>query len=361
MKNSISLSHSLFQVSCEEITVKNIKALLISITSIILVAFLALSFSLYDVSDTVKFVGNTNSYAEKYAKENKLDFEAIPDSDKSAKDKNENKEQDRNEEFDYNFSGETVTIIKYNGTSSYVTIPETIENKSVTKVVINAVEQGIDTIEIPDSVNSIEGTYKTARYDSYLFVAAGIMIIGYIFSLISTIIAFKKEQDITATFFGVPASYSGFVTYILLIILSILELVLKLNIAISCVIAVIIIVVSAIKLVKICFAVDTVQNVDEKIKIQTFFIKSLTVDAQTLIQKAKTDEIKQIAKKVYEAIRYSDPMSNEALANSESSITLKFKEFEEAVINDDTDLASESSKELLVLINDRNQKCKLLK
>lgn len=340
---------------------KNIKALLLSITSIILVLFLALSFALYDVSDTVKFVGNTNSYAEKYAKENKLDFEAIPDSDKSAEDKNEDKEQDRNEEFDYNFNGETVTIVKYNGSSSYVTIPETIENKPVTKVAINAVEQGIDTIEIPDSVNSIDGTYKTARYDSYLFVAAGIVIVGYIFSLISTLIAFKKKQDITATFFGVPASYSGIVTYILLIILSILELVLKFKIAIPCVIAVIIIVISSIKLVKICFAVDTVQNLDEKVKVQTFFIKSLTIDAQTLVQEARTDEVKQIAKKVYDAVRYSDPVSNEILANIESSITLKFKEFEEAVINDDTDLALESSKELLVLINDRNQKCKLLK
>lgn len=340
---------------------KNIKALLLSITSIILVLFLALSFALYDVSDTVKFVGNTNSYAEKYAKENKLDFEAIPDSDKSAEDKNEDKEQDRNEEFDYNFNGETVTIVKYNGSSSYVTIPETIENKPVTKVAINAVEQGIDTIEIPDSVNSIDGTYKTARYDSYLFAAAGIVIVGYIFSLISTLIAFKKKQDITATFFGVPASYSGFVIYILLIVLSILELILRFNISIPCVIAVIIIVISSIKLVKICFAVNAVQNIDKKVKAQTFFIKSLTVDAQTLVQKAKTDEIKQIAKKVYEAIRYSDPKSNETLANAESSITFKFKEFEEAVINEDSDLALESSKELLVLINDRNQKCKLLK
>lgn len=339
---------------------KNIKTLLISITSIILVVFLALSLVLYDVSDSVKFVGNANSYAEKYANENNLDFEIVPDSNKSTENVT-GTDQVSDDEFDYNFSGETVTIVKYNGSSSYVTIPETIENKPVTKVVINAVEQGIDTIEIPDSVNSIEGAYKTARYDSYLFAAAGIVIVGYIFSLISTLIAFKKKQDITSTFFGVPASYSGIVTYILLIILSILELVLKFKIAIPCVIAVIIIVISSIKLVKICFAVDTVQNLDEKVKVQTFFIKLLTIDAQTLVQEARTDEVKQIAKKVYEAIRYSDPMSNEALANSESSITLKFKEFEEAVINDDTDLALESSKELLVLINDRNQKCKLLK
>lgn len=343
---------------------KNIKALLISITSIILVAFLALSFALYDVSDAVKFVGNTNSYAEKYAKENKLDFEAIPDSDKPGKDETENKEekeQDRNEEFDYNFSGDTVTIVKYKGSSSYVVIPESIENKPVTKVDFDAVSQGIKVIEFPDSVISIEGTYKTSRYDSSFFAATGIMIVGYIFSLISTLIAFKKKQDVNTTFFGIPASYSGIITYILIIILSILQIILKFNIAISCVIAVLIIIVSVIKLLKICFAVDNIQDVDHKVQAQTFFIKSLTVDAKTLVQKARTEEVKQIAEKVYEAVRYSDPVSNESLANAETSITLKFKEFQEAVINDDIDLASESAKELLILINDRNQKCESLK
>ena len=343
---------------------KNIKALLLSITSIILVLFLALSFALYDVSDAVKFVGNTNSYAEKYAKENKIDFEAIPDSDKSAKNENDNKEekeQDRNEEFDYNFSGETVTIVKYNGSSSYVTIPETIENKPVTKVVINAVEQGIDTIEIPDSVNSIEGAYKTARYDSYLFAAAGIVIVGYIFSLISTLIAFKKKQDITATFFGVPASYSGIVTYILIIILSLLQLILKFNIAIACVIAALIFVVSVIKLFKICFAVDTIQNVDEKVKVQTLFIKTLTSDIQNLKLSAKSDIVKEECNRVYESIRYSDPMSTNKLADVESQIQNEFYALSDAVKNDDIDLVKNSADRIVTLIQERNSKCKLLK
>lgn len=340
---------------------KNIKALLLSITSIILVLFLALSFALYDVSDTVKFVGNTNSYAEKYAKENKLDFEAIPDSDKSAEDKNEDKEQDRNEEFDYNFNGETVTIVKYNGSSSYVTIPETIENKPVTKVAINAVEQGIDTIEIPDSVNSIDGTYKTARYDSYLFAAAGIVIVGYIFSLISTLIAFKKKQDITSTFFGIPASYSGIVTYILIIILSLLQLILKFNIAIACVIAALIFVVSVIKLFKICFAVDTIQNVDEKVKVQTLFIKTLTSDIQNLKLSAKSDIVKEECNRVYESIRYSDPMSTNKLADVESQIQNEFYALSDAVKNDDIDLVKNSADRIVTLIQERNSKCKLLK
>lgn len=76
------------------------------------------------------------------------------------------------------------------------------------------------------------------------------------------ILEISNKQDITATFFGIPASYSGIATYILIIILSLLQLILRFNIAIACVIAMLIFVVSVIKLHKICFTVDTIQNVD---------------------------------------------------------------------------------------------------
>lgn len=71
--------------------------------------------------------------------------------------------------------------------------------------------------------------------------------------------------------------------------------------------------------------------------------------------------IKTLANEVYEAIRYSDPMSIEALAGAEAQITVKFKEFSDAVIDDDYELSKALEKELLILIEDRNNKCKLLK
>lgn len=108
-------------------------------------------------------------------------------------------------------------------------------------------------------------------------------------------------------------------------------------------------------------ASETIGNIDKKIKTQTFFIKSLTIDAQTLMAKAESDKAKELTKKVYEAVRYSDPMSNDALAQSETSITIKFKEFEDSVISNNESSAEIFAKELLILINDRNQKCKLLK
>ena len=106
---------------------------------------------------------------------------------------------------------------------------------------------------------------------------------------------------------------------------------------------------------------DIVAKKDEKIKVQTFFIKSLTVDADTLVSQAKTPEIKAEVTKVYEEIRYSDPMSNDALAPFETQITLKFNELQGAVAQNDSIKVQTLSNDLLILIKDRNNKCKLLK
>ena len=102
-------------------------------------------------------------------------------------------------------------------------------------------------------------------------------------------------------------------------------------------------------------------GIDEKIKVQTFFIKSLTVDAEHLMNTSKTTELKALAKKVYEAIRYSDPMSNAVLVEVEEKIQNGFSDFENAVNGEDFELASSTADELLSLIDIRNKKCKLLK
>ena len=106
---------------------------------------------------------------------------------------------------------------------------------------------------------------------------------------------------------------------------------------------------------------DLVSSKEEKVKTQTFFIKSLTVDADTLVSQAQVPEIKAQVTKVYEAIRYSDPMSNDALAGAETQITLKFNELQGAVAKNDATKVQTISNELLILIKDRNTKCKLVK
>ena len=76
---------------------------------------------------------------------------------------------------------------------------------------------------------------------------------------------------------------------------------------------------------------------------------------------AKTPELRAEVKKVYEAIRYSDPMSNAALEEINEQIQNQFSVFEDAVKSEDSELASSSSEELIVLMDKRNKKCKLIK
>lgn len=117
----------------------------------------------------------------------------------------------------------------------------------------------------------------------------------------------------------------------------------------------------AISVIKADFAADAVSEIDGKIKIQTAFIKNLTVDAENLMNKATTDEIKAECKKVYEAVRYSDPMSDEALATAESQITLKFAELTTAVKDNNLETVKKTANEVIILVDDRNKKCRLLK
>ena len=76
---------------------------------------------------------------------------------------------------------------------------------------------------------------------------------------------------------------------------------------------------------------------------------------------AKSDEAKAECRKVYEAIRYSDPMSNDALSAVEGQISIKFAALSEAVNADDIEKVKELAKEVIVLVGDRNKKCMLLK
>lgn len=116
----------------------------------------------------------------------------------------------------------------------------------------------------------------------------------------------------------------------------------------------------AVAVIKAAAAADIVSDMDEALAQKTFFIKSLTLKAEDLMKRANTEETKAVCKRVYEVIRYSDPMSNPGLTSEESQIEQKFEEFSHAVIAGVGDI-SILTDELVLLVENRNRKCKLLK
>ncbi len=127
------------------------------------------------------------------------------------------------------------------------------------------------------------------------------------------------------------------------------------------VVSAVILAVSAIVSLVAKSTADTVSDIDDKIKSKTSFIKGITLDAEMLMSSAENSEIKAEIKKVYEAFRFSDPMSSDALNDVEDRIQNQFNLLQEVVITENTEKVSQVSKDLLNLIDYRNKKCKISK
>lgn len=118
---------------------------------------------------------------------------------------------------------------------------------------------------------------------------------------------------------------------------------------------------TAIAVVKASTAADLACAIDDTDKTNTLFVKSLTADAHSLLARAGSAELGVACKKVYEAVRYSDPVSHRSLASVEGEIMLRFAALADAVKTGDVSVASALADELVILLRERNNKCKISK
>ena len=198
--------------------------------------------------------------------------------------------------------------------------------------------------------------YTSSFWIGYVFIT--VMFIG---QLLCAYIAFKADNA-KKLFYNISLIRTSYIGLIVSFIVGgLCMLISPLPYWVGVIVCAIVLVANALSVVKATAAIDEIERIDTKVKTQTFFIKSLTVDADTLMASAKSESVKAECRKVYEAIRYSDPMSNDTLASVESQITVKFAELSDAVKADDVARVTEITKDIMVLINNRNQKCKMSK
>ena len=191
---------------------------------------------------------------------------------------------------------------------------------------------------------------------------------GYIFiifafagQLLCSYIAFK-EENIRKMFYNISLvliSYISFITLFIAGMLCMINHILPMSIGIA--ICMIISGIFAVLVIITCFVIKVVSDMDNEIKSKTFAIESLTANAEHLMLKAKSTEMNEICKNVYESFRYSNTMSDNALKDINEQIQREFTSFESAVNENDREMADNISKGLISLINKRNLQCKLIK
>lgn len=197
------------------------------------------------------------------------------------------------------------------------------------------------------------------RYDARFWIAWVFVMAAFVGNLVCANAAFKAE-NLQKLFYNVPLitiSYSGLI--LMLVLGAVLMLIPNCPAWIAAIVCVAIAAFTAVAVVKADWAGEAVSATHEKVKAQTQFIKLLTVDAETLLGKAKTPDAKIATKKVYEALRYSDPMSSEALGEIEVELAEKFRALEAAVTADQG--VTEAAESLLETLAERNRKCRATK
>ena len=207
--------------------------------------------------------------------------------------------------------------------------------------------------------NKVEGFSKFGGgfWSGYIFI-----MIAFVGQLLCAYQALKKSETSRKMFYHLPlitVSYTGLI--LTLVFGGAAMAIPDLPNWVGMVICLLILVFTAISVIKANVAADLVERVDGKVERKTSSIKTLTVEAENLMSMAKSEAARKECKKVYEAVRCSDPMSSEELSVLEAKITVKMDELSETVKMDDEENVKEKVKEVMEILYERNSKCRVEK
>lgn len=195
-------------------------------------------------------------------------------------------------------------------------------------------------------------TVKTSTF----WVAYVFTVIAFISQIAIWKFAFKDADTLKSKFLGIPLISVGITYLIIQLIAFAVFMAFPLTASwIAIVVCALILGISAICLIGTETGREEINRVEEKVEKKVFYIKSLQVDIEMLANSETDIDTKAALTRLAEKIRFSDPMSSDALADLEAEIIEKVKELKTA------DNKSEIITVLDSLITERNKKAKILK
>ena len=195
-------------------------------------------------------------------------------------------------------------------------------------------------------------TVKTTTYwIAYVFTAAAFAAQIGIWKT-----ALGKEETLKSKFLGFPIVHIGIAYAVIQVIaFAVFMFVPTLPAWSAIVVCSIIAGVSAVCMISADAGRNEIERVEAKVQKKVFYIRELQADIELLADNESDAAVKTALTQLAEKIRFSDPMSNEQLADLENKISIKAAELKT------TTSKLEIITELNSLLDERNKKCKFLK
>ena len=198
--------------------------------------------------------------------------------------------------------------------------------------------------------------------NNIFWISYSFMCIAFIVNITVTLYSFKSLK-VEAVFMGIPLlSLSVFYFFGELFISFVFMLFkayagVKLTVAIQTIYMLLFVIAAAMALL----GKDAVESINKNVETNVKTIKLLSVDVSMLEQQCLDSELKAELHKVSEAIKYSDPMTNEYVADLDELIHGMVKELKYQCNSNNKNEAMQLCYKLSSIIAERNQKLMITK
>ena len=197
-------------------------------------------------------------------------------------------------------------------------------------------------------------------------------VLMYVASMIALIaqpvvyyIAMNNKETLKSKLYGLPILRIGYIYGVAQLIITILFYIIgafaKVPVWISIILTTFVIGLAAIGLLITETYRDEIEKMENSAPLTKRFILNLRIESEAFARKIVAEPLHSEIVRFTELVKYSDPISSETLIDFEDEIERKFIEIKELAINDKIEEASKELKELHILMEERNKRCKLFK
>ncbi len=195
------------------------------------------------------------------------------------------------------------------------------------------------------------------------WITYGFTMFALLSQIIICIVASGKENTLKSKFLGFSILYLGSFYLFLQLVAGFIIMFFAadtINQNVAFLIYSIILGVSAILIMSVDLSRVEIKRVENKVSPKVFYIKSLQSDIEVLVDRCVNESIKKSLASLAESLRFSDPMSSEELFSIESKIENKVRELRSMDLEAE-EIVKKEIDEVKLLVEERNNKCKLLK
>ena len=198
------------------------------------------------------------------------------------------------------------------------------------------------------------------------FVHTATFWVSFVFTLIafavvgaSIYIAFIKNSDAKSKFYGFPIAKIGVIYGIgqLVAGLILMGIGLWVPVWVAVLIYAIMLGAAAIGLISADAVREEIQRQDVKLKKDVSFMRNLQSKVNQMATQCAAPELRQFA----EDIRYSDPVSSDAIGDIEQELAAAVEELQAAVVDGDSESVAQLCRKASAVLSERNRLCKLNK